>query len=404
MTNSQFDDLRPYYDEEIASAMRRITESEHFATLASYVYPNKDVEEVKRIIKSYTTIDEFQHQVMTTVNEQVIARSISRFTYEGIDKLDKDACYLFVSNHRDIMLDSSLLQQALHYSGYPTTEITFGSNLMSSQLIIDIGKSNKMFKVVRGGSAKDFYTNSLHLSEYIRYALTQKQQSVWIAQRNGRTKDGIDATDQAIIKMFYMSHPENPVRALAELSIVPVAISYQWEPCDMLKAMELYQLRRTGAYAKKPGEDLNSILTGINQPKGEVHISVCSPLSEADLAPLSGLPNNKFNKQVAALIDNRARRSYKLSCNSYIAHDIRSQSSRHAARYTQEEKDEFTRRYSKAIAADVEDKQMLSDIFLGIYANPVDSKQLASERERGGGEKRSARCIAERMAASKDFL
>ncbi|MDR3188613.1 MAG: acyltransferase [Prevotellaceae bacterium] len=376
MVNQKFDDLRPYLDEEIAPAMRRIAESEYFPLLSAYVYPSKPVEDVKRMITSYTTIDEFQHQVMKTTNEEVIARSISRFSYEGIDKLDRNACYLFVSNHRDIMLDSALLQQALHYSGYRTTEITFGDNLMSTPLIIDIGKSNKMFKVIRGGGIKDFYANSLHLSEYIRYALTEKRESVWIAQRNGRTKDGVDATDQALVKMFYMSCPGNPVEALAALNIVPVSISYQWEPCDTLKALELYRLRRTGAYAKKPGEDLSSILTGISQPKGEVHIAVGSPLSKADLAPLAGLPHSKLNRQAAALIDAQIRSSYRLTCNSYIAHDLRAQSSLHAARYTQEEKEAFIRRYSHALASGVEDKKMFGDIFLGIYANPVDSQQL----------------------------
>jgi hypothetical protein len=316
---------------------------------------------------------------MTAVTEQIIARSIRRFSYEGVSKLDKNACYLFVSNHRDIMLDSALLQYALHRSGYRTTEITFGSNLMSSPLIIDVGKSNKMFKVIRGGSSKDFYASSLHLSEYIRYTLTEKRESVWIAQRNGRTKDGVDATDQAIVKMFGMSSPDNPVKALAELNIVPVAVSYQWEPCDALKALELYRLCRTGTYAKKPGEDLSSILTGVNQPKGDVHIAVCSPISEADLAPLSGLPHSRFNRQVAAIIDDRIYKSYRLTCNSYIAHDMRSHSNRYADRYTQEEKDQFVRRYSSALASDVEDKKMLGDIFLGIYANPVDTKRLASE-------------------------
>lgn len=378
MINPQFDDLRPYYDEEIAPAMQRIADSEYFPVLSAYVYPNKAVEEVRRMIKSYTTINEFQHQVMKTASEQVIARSISRFSYEGIERLDNDACYLFVSNHRDIVLDSMLLQYVFRCSGRRTTEVTFGSNLMCSPLIVDIGKSNKMFKVIRGGSVKDFYANSRHLSEYIRYALTEKRESVWIAQRNGRTKDGVDATDQGIVKMFYMSSPGDPVRALAALNIVPVSVSYRWEPCDTLKALELYRLRRTGTYVKKPGEDLNSILTGLWQPKGEVHIAICPPLSEAEFAPLSGLPHSKLNRKVAALIDNRIRSCYRLTPNSYIAHDIRSKTSRYAEQYTQAEKDDFTRHYRKALSDnDVEDKEMFGDIFLGIYANPVDSKLIA---------------------------
>ncbi|GHU95672.1 glycerol acyltransferase [Bacteroidia bacterium] len=372
MSNTLFDDLRPYRDEEIASAMQRITESDYFSQLSSFVFPNRDAEEIKQMMRGFTSIYEFQSQVMALFNEQVIARSMRHFSYDGLENLDKNKCYLFVSNHRDIVMDSSLLQYVLHICGYRTSEITFGSNLMSSPLIIDIGKSNKMFKVIRGGSIKDFYTNSLHLSDYIRYAITQKQESVWIAQRNGRTKNGIDATDQGIVKMFYMNLSNNPVKAIAQLNIVPVAISYQWESCDLLKALELYQ-SKFGKYVKKPNEDLNSILTGITGSKGDVHISVGTPLTENDLAPLAGLPNNKFNMQVASLIDKQIYKHYKLSCNNYIAHDIREQNRQYAQHYTEEEKQLFVQHYNKAMHADVEDKNIFGDILLGIYANPVDS-------------------------------
>jgi hypothetical protein len=374
MRNEKFDDLRPYYDEEISAAMNRIADSKYFRILASFVYPDKDEEEVKHTIRNYSTINEFQLQTMKAVNEQVIARSIRRFSYDGITALNKEERYLFVSNHRDIMLDSSLLQYALYRSGHPTTEITFGSNLMSSQLVIDIGKSNKMFKVIRGGNAKDFYANSLHLSEYIRHTILEKRESIWIAQRNGRTKDGIDTTDQGIVKVFYMSYPADPVKALLDLQIVPVSISYQWEPCDWLKASELYRLRRTGSYTKKPGEDLHSILTGILQPKGDVHIAVGAPLQANDLSPLTGLPNNKFNRQVAWLMDKQIHANYRLTCNNYIAHDLRSGSRQYASHYTKEEKETFLKHYRQGMDAEVEDKETLSDIFLGIYANPVDSQ------------------------------
>ncbi|MDR1342696.1 MAG: 1-acyl-sn-glycerol-3-phosphate acyltransferase [Prevotellaceae bacterium] len=378
MANQQFDDLRPYYDEEIAPAMHRIAESAAFPLISAFVYPDRGLEEVRRMIKSYTTVEEFQRCGMKVAGEQIIARSIRRFSCEGIGKLDKKTGYLFVSNHRDIMLDAALLQMALHYSGYRTTEITFGSNLMDSPLVVDIGRSNKMFKVIRGGSRRDFYASSLHLSGYIRHALTEKRESVWIAQRNGRTKDGVDATDPAVIKMFCMSSPDSPATSLAKLNIVPVSISYQWEPCDVLKAMEVYRRRRTGTYTKKNGEDISSILTGINRYKGDVHIAIGDALSEKDLAPLAGLPHSKLSKQVASLIDRQVNGSYRLTCNSYIAHDLRAQSSRHAARYTQAEKDEFVRQYASLLASDVEDKKALGDIFLGIYANPVDLKASAN--------------------------
>ncbi|GHT09297.1 glycerol acyltransferase [Bacteroidia bacterium] len=373
MRNEKFDDLRPYYNEEIAPAMLRIAESEYFPLVSAFIYPDREVDEIKNMIKGYTTIEEFQYEVTKTFVDQVVARSIRRLTFDGYENLDPNKRYLFISNHRDIVLDSTLFQYILHFNfGHRPSEITFGSNLMSSQLIIDIGKSNKMFKVVRGGSIKDFYNNSLHLSDYIRYAITEKQESIWIAQRNGRTKDGKDATDQGIIKMFYMSSPDNPVKALAELNIVPIAVSYQWESCDILKALELYQ-SRFEKYVKKPGEDLNSILTGITQTKGDVHISVGMPLSESDLAPLAGLPNNKFNMQAASLIDTQIYKRYKLTCNNYIAHDIRSRSKQYAPYYTEAEKQLFVQHYNEALAFDMEDKKTFGDIFLGIYANPVDS-------------------------------
>ncbi|MDR3266604.1 MAG: 1-acyl-sn-glycerol-3-phosphate acyltransferase [Tannerella sp.] len=353
--------------------MHRIADNECFPILSAFVYPDRDVEEVKKMIRQYTTIGEFQYQVMKAFNEQVIARTVRRFSQDGLENLNKEKRYLYVSNHRDIVMDASLLQYALYCSGHSSSEITFGSNLMSSPFIIDIGKSNKMFKVIRGGSARDFYTNSLHLSGYIYHTIIEKGESVWIAQRNGRTKNGIDATDQAIIKMFYMSHSDNPAQTLAALNIVPVSISYQWEPCDVLKALELYH-SRSEKYIKKPGEDLHSVLTGITQYKGDVHITVGNPLSENDLNPLMGLPNNQFNKGIALLIDNQVRKNYKLTCNNYIAHDIRSQSEQYASNYTQEEKEKFIQHYRDVLPVEIEDEKSFEAIFLGIYANPVDSK------------------------------
>lgn len=217
MNNPKFDDIRPYCEEEIPAAMQRIADSTSFPLLASYVYPQENIDKVREQIRAYRTIRDFQLEVMRCVNEQVIARSITEFTYGGIEKLDPQKKYIFVSNHRDIMLDACLLQYVLYKNGHETSEITFGANLMQGQLVTDIGKSNKMFKVERPGmSPREFYKSSLHLSEYIRYALTEKNESIWIAQRNGRTKDGIDRTDQGIIKMFGMSHQGDKVEALAE--------------------------------------------------------------------------------------------------------------------------------------------------------------------------------------------
>ena len=372
MKESQFDDIRPYNAEEFPEAMQRIANSSSFPILASFVYPGEPLEEVRQRIANYKNVYEFQSQTMSRVNERVIEESISEFTCSGIERLRPNRQYLYVSNHRDIMLDASLLQYFLLTKDFDTTEITFGANLMSSQLVIDIGKCNKMFKVERpGGSIKDFYRSSLHLSEYIRYAILEKHQSVWIAQRNGRTKDGIDSTDQGIIKMFCMSRPDDKIQALSELNIVPVAVSYEWESCDILKAIELYQSQYT-KYIKKPGEDLNSILTGLLQRKGRVHFELCEPITEDELMQYDHLTNNEYHKAVAQLIDSRIIPAYRLWPNNYIAHDIRYDSKAFQSFYTKEQREAFLRRLSHLDRYDDCDLDQLKDIFLSIYSNPIE--------------------------------
>ena len=374
MEITQFDDIRPYNAEEIPAAMERIANSSSFPLLASYVYPDEPLEEVRERIANYKTVREFQTETMRMVNQRVIEHSISEFSCSGLDKLDPEAHYLFVSNHRDIMLDSSLLQYFFVTQNFDTTEITFGANLMMNELVVDIGKSNKMFKVERpGNNIKDFYRSSKHLSEYIRYVITQKGQSVWIAQRNDRTKDGNDTTDQGIIKMFCMSCPDDKLKAIDQLHIVPVAVSYEWEPCDVLKTLELYE-SQFSKYTKKPGEDLNSILTGIVQEKGRVHFELCEPISYAELAKFENVTNNEYHKLVAQLLDSRIRAAYRLYPNNYIAYDLRYGTTKYKDCYTDEQKKVFMQHLQALEKYDTCDIEKLKDIFLGIYSNPVNNK------------------------------
>lgn len=369
---TRFDDIRPYFDEEIPAAMQRIVSDQYFPQVARYVYPNRTVDEVKDILSGCRNIYEFQTTVMKQVNEQVIERTTSGLSFGGVEKLDPSKRYLFISNHRDIVLDSCLLMYILHTNGHKIGEITFGSNLMKGQMVIDIGKSNKMFKVERGGNPRELYTTSVHLSEYIRYAITEKNESVWIAQRNGRTKDGVDRTDQGLIKMLSMSGGKDRIKALADLNIAPVSVSYEWESCDILKTLELYASRDGKPYVKKPGEDLNSILTGITQPKGHVHIEICDPVTVSDL---NTIPQNyvdaQFRHSVAELIDKRICGGYRLYPNAYIAHDIRSGKREYSDRYTQEQFNAFMAHMSELNKYGADD--VMKDLFLGIYANPIDN-------------------------------
>lgn len=371
--NQKFDDIRPYYDDEIPAAMKRIAASDTFPLLASYAFPDRKVEEVRAMVEGLRTVDEFQTKVMWFVNEQIVKRSMTSYTVSGIEALDPSGQYLFVSNHRDIMLDASVLQNILHAHGFETSEITFGANLMCTPLVIDIGRSNKMFRVERGGNMKEFYQSSVHLSEYIRHVITEKHQSVWIAQRNGRTKDGNDATDQGIVKMFGISKRDDKIKALSELHIVPLSISYEWETCDYMKALELYQSRYE-KYVKKQGEDLSSILSGITSFKGNVHLSFCPMITENDLRQFDSLTSIEYNREVARLMDERIFLGYKLTPNNFIAHDIRF--GKHeflGAKYSEEQKERFVFHMSKLDKYDVEEPEILRDIFLGIYSNPVDN-------------------------------
>jgi 1-acyl-sn-glycerol-3-phosphate acyltransferase len=365
-----FDDIRPYYDSEIPEAMKRIADSPMLSLVASYVYPNKQLSEIKEMLCGFKTTCDFQHGVMYDVNKQIISKSITQFTYGGTEQLKKGEAYLYVSNHRDIMLDASILQNVLVDEGLESSQITFGANLMMNPLVVDIGKSNKMFRVERpGNSTKEFYKSSLHLSEYIRSVITEEHESVWIAQRNGRTKDGNDKTDQGIIKMFCMSKPDNKIAALDELQIVPVSVSYEWESCDILKAIELYESSKV-KYIKKPGEDLNSILTGILQPKGRVHFQLCPIIKKEELQQFDNCTNNEYHKNVAKLIDARILKAYKLWPNNFIAYDMLYGQQRFKSEYTEAEKITFEKHLCKLDCYE-DCLDNLKDILLGIYANPV---------------------------------
>ena len=389
MEYNKFGEIRPYTDDEISAAMDRIAGSTSFPLLASYVFPDRNIDDVRSEVRSYKTIHDFQMGIMYWANRKIIKDSTASFTCGGMENVRPSAlntsssiqnAYLYVSNNRDIMLDAALFQNVLVDNGHDTTEITFGANLMQGQIVIDIGKSNKMFKVARpGGSVREFYKSSLLLSEYMRHVITEKHQSVWIAQRNGRTKDGKDRTDQGIIKMLCMSRSDDKVRAIADLNIVPVSVSYEWESCDILKTVELYE-RQFGPYIKKPGEDLNSILTGITQYKGNVHFEVCKPLRFEELNEFSDLTSVEFHKAVANLLDQLICSSYHLYPNNYIAHDILYGNKKYSDMYSLEERDAFMHRMNKLQKYEEEcDMDKLYEIFLGIYANPVDSKSQMSK-------------------------
>ena len=313
--DAKFDDIRPYYEEEIPAAMQRIADSGSFPLLASYVYPHEHIEDIRDQIRSYRTVRDFQLEVMRCVNEQVIARSITEFSYGGIEKLDPAKKYLFVSNHRDIIMDCALLDYALLMAKKPLCEMAFGDNLILNQFVEDLFRMNGGVIVKRELPMKEKYLESRRLSQYFFELITEAHRSIWIAQKSGRSKDGIDETHPSIIKMLFLSHRGTGVdfsEFINNMNIVPISISYEYDPNDINKGREeVIRLHHDGAYEKKKYEDLISMCKGMKCQKGRVHLSVGTPVTGHFDTP----------DDVARAIDRQIHLNYRLWDTNMFAYD-----------------------------------------------------------------------------------
>ncbi|MDD3691558.1 MAG: acyltransferase [Bacteroidales bacterium] len=370
-----FDDTRPFYDYEIPAAIERVSKNKHFPAIINYLFPNVNIQSFIEDFKKIKTVNEFQTNIMYKVIWSIVNKSSSDLTYSGFDKLSHTNSSMIISNHRDILMDSAILQILLRDNNLDTSEITFGSNLMINDFIIDIGKMNKMFKIVRGGNIRDFYRNSMHVSAYMRYAITEKKQSIWIAQRNGRTKNGNDKTEMAVLKMFALSSTKFFVPNLMELNITPMVISYEYEPCDFLKTAEMY-VSNYQKYVKEPNEDLNSIIQGVKQWKGNIHLAICDPITKSELDSCDALNKNEKFQLLTQIIDKRIHDNYTLFKTNYIAYDLLTQTKTYAEYYSEQEKMEFENYMNSGLVNIEGEYEELKNIFLDIYANPIKNKEL----------------------------
>ncbi|MBR7066883.1 MAG: 1-acyl-sn-glycerol-3-phosphate acyltransferase [Bacteroidales bacterium] len=379
----QFDDIRPYTDSEVPAAIARVLSDERFDTFMRNMFPKANIGFVRQELQRVSTVHELQHRLMRNAMAHIIRSTTTAFAHTGIEQLQLNTPYLYVSNHRDIMLDASLLCYCLvAHSNIDTPEITFGSNLMQTQLIVDLGKINKMFRFMRSnGSPRELVSMSQQNSAYIRHAITEKRESVWIAQRNGRTKDGNDRTDVGVLKMFAMSAPNNLTFSenLGQLNIVPLCISYEYEPCDAMKTNELY-ISRSKRYEKQPGEDIRSVVHGVVQPKGHVHLAVCPTITPADIAQCAEQPSNARYKALASIIDQRIHAAYRLWPTNYIAHDLLHGANTHQQHYTAQQREQFAAYMSHSLSPLNGNANELREIFLSIYANPVDNVLNATNK------------------------
>lgn len=369
--------ISPYTDEEAVEALRRVAQNPFLPIVSKFLFPDEPFYTLHRLLKSINSIDDFQQVVMSKMIMTVIQRSSSGFTFDGLENVPKDRKFLAVSNHRDIILDPAMIQWTLFYNDLPLTEICVGSNLLeSNRMVSDLLRSNRMIKVIRGISARELYLSSKLLSSYIRDRITSGGSSVWIAQREGRTKNGLDKTEQGLLKMFDMSGKGSFEENFNELNILPMSISYEYESCDIRKARELL-ISRKQKYVKKKHEDTHSIISGISQWKGGINLSIDKPITPEEVHEASILDKNDRYQALRKTLDERIIRNYKLWKTNFIAYDMLEGKGKYSDRYSKENVEEFEG-YMAHKLGKVErslNHDELKQIFLDIYANPVRAKE-----------------------------
>ena len=379
---SKFESISPYTDAEAVEALSKVADNPLVSQVSRYFFPDKEPGFLTGLLKNVRSVDEFQILVMSKVVEWVLAHTAHNFSYDGIKHIDPSKKFLAMSNHRDIILDPAITQLVLYRNNIPMTEIAVGDNLLTNPFIEYLIRSNRMIKVVRGISARELYLSSQLLSEYIRLNITTEKSSIWLAQRQGRTKDGADITEQGLLKMLDMSGKEDFLHNFKALNIIPMSISYEIEPCDVLKARELL-ISRTQKYVKADGEDLHSIITGIKQQKGNIHLHIGEQLTDEEIAEASLCDKNDRYQLIRHAVDLRVIDGYRLWKTNYIAYDILNPGDKYREHYSPEDVQWFID-YKEHQLNTVEpelDREQLNDIFLHIYANPVVSKEMLYSKQ-----------------------
>jgi len=375
---TQFDDIRPYYDHEVRTTLDRVLNDREminavtrfrFPILTSVIpFALKPVVRwfLKKETREVVDVKSFQ-DVVKKYMDRMIARTTSQLTQTGIEKLDKQKSYLFISNHRDIAMDPAFVNMMLYQHGLGTVRIAIGDNLLTKPYASDLMRLNKSFLVNRSETApKKLLVALKKLSAYIYYSITVEKSNIWIAQREGRAKDGLDRTEPAILKMITLAKPREVSFSdyIHSLNIVPVSISYEWDPCDIAKANELHAKRSQGTYEKGEHEDVQSIARGISGFKGNVHVAFGDVLAG----------NYANADEVAVELDRHILKNYRLHATNYAAHAMMPDAhlqllSRNLIIKDLEEKRPLFERRVKECPAESR------DILIAMYANPVMSKK-----------------------------
>lgn len=379
MPVSKFEEIRFYKDEEVQPALKRYIHHPMVKALLQFSFPEKAYDEIEQIVSTCHSIRDFQTKIIYNSVKKVLEKSSEGLTYSGFEKLSKEESYLFVSNHRDIILDTSLLNCVLYEQDLIMTASAIGDNLVKKPFLLLLSRINRNFLVKRGLGPREMLKSSLVLSEYIKHLLLQENRSVWMAQREGRTKDGNDTTQQGVLKMLAMAKGDLDISTyFANLKIVPVSISYEFDPTDVLKMPEIMAKRMKETYVKSANEDFNSILQGALGNKGRIHIAAGDILSRQWFEHIEKKETsvNDLLKTISTEIDKKIHSNYRLWPSNYIACDLLNNSNEHASWYTIKEKRQFERRLTRR----VDFKNSLEvNSYLLMYANPVINQELINE-------------------------
>ena len=370
---SKFDKIRPFYDSEVNEALCKVADHPMMKAMMSFTYPDVEEKDWIEQLKRTHSIRDFQCNFIYHAVMKVLEKSSDGLTTSGFEKLEKHTPYLFISNHRDIILDTSLLNTCLFDHGLVMTASAIGDNLVRKSFLHTLSKLNRNFLVQRSLSPRELLQSSKLMSEYISQLILRENRSVWIAQREGRTKDGNDATHPGVLKMLSMgSDEENLMDYFKKLKIVPVSISYEYDPTDALKMPQLMAEANDEVYIKEKNEDFMTLLSGIMGQKKRIHIHVGDVL-ESELDEIASKFDNS-NRQIQALaqaIDDSVLANYKLWPTNYIAYDLLNNTDKYSHLYTEKEKSLFERRLEIRID---ENNPLELQGFLAMYANPVVNK------------------------------
>lgn len=380
-----FDAIRCYYDEDVPSKLWPLADRPEIEAFIKGAFPQADMEQIRQTIRSCQTISDFQSKIVLYFLELLCKKSCDNIQMINADKLDSSHGHVYVTNHRDIVLDSAYLNVLLHREGKETCEIAIGNNLFAAPWIEDLVRINKSFVVRRDLTGRQMLESSKVLSSYIRQEVHDKNLSVWIAQREGRSKDNSDQTQSSVIKMLAMGGPSRDLmQNIRDLHVVPVAISYEFDPCDYLKAAEFQLKRDNPEWKKTKADDVKSMVTGMQGYKGRVRYTVTDELNPIfDQFPWIDDKTAQVNC-VCQTIDRALHGAMELYPVNYLAYDLKYQTSKYADMYSAEERDKAANYLNGQLAKiDIpnRDEEFLWQMLLTMYSNPVANKE-ALEREK----------------------